>query len=200
MDLITGQPMEILEFLLPGFVAAAVLYSLTSHPKPGAFERVVQALIFTIVVQAVVAVVFLVLHAPGEGGPWIGDGEVLVSVPTAVVLGLMAVHASNKDYLHRLLRRLGITRETSYPSEWYSAFSRHSDCYVVLHLKGERRLYGWPTEWPGLPDEGHFLIEEGEWLRDGGGGESTLLEGIAAVLVPVSEVEMVEFVPSARSE
>ena len=197
----TGQPMEILEFLLPGFVAAAVLYSLTSHPKPSAFERVVQALVFTIVVQAVEAMVFLIFHAPAEGGPWSSDGEVLVSVPVAVVLGLMAAHASNKDYLHRLLRRLGITRENSYPSEWYSAFSRHSDCYVVLHLKGERRLYGWPTEWPGLPDKGHFLIEEGEWLRDdGGGGEPAPHEGIAAMLVPVSEVEMVEFMPSVQSE
>lgn len=198
----TGQSMEILEFLLPGFVAAAVLYSLTSHPKPSAFERVVQALIFTIVVQAVVAMIFLIFQAPAESGSWSSAGEVLVSVPVSVVLGLMAVHASNRDYLHRLLRRLGITRENSYPSEWYSAFSRHSKSYVVLHLKGERRLYGWPTEWPGLPDKGHFLIEEGEWLRDddGGGGEPTPHGGIAAMLVPVSEVEMVEFVPSVQSE
>lgn len=196
-----GQPMEIFELLLPGFVAAAVLYSLTSHPKPSAFERVVQALIFTIIVQAILAMVFLIFHAPAASGPWSRGGEVLVSVPVAVVLGLMAVHASNKDYLHRFLRRLGVTRETSYPSEWYSAFSRHSDCYVVLHLKGNRRLYGWPTEWPGLPDEGHFLIEEGEWLTndDGGGGGSTPIGG-TAMLVPVSEVEMVEFMPSTHSE
>ena len=52
--------MAVLTFLLPGFVAAAVFYSLTSHPKPSNFERVVQALIFTIVVEAVGRSFFLV--------------------------------------------------------------------------------------------------------------------------------------------
>ena len=161
MDLVSGESIRILEFLLPGFVAAAVLYSLTSHPKPSTFERAVQALIFTIVVQVIVTMIFWVVDAITESGPWREAGEVLVSVLVAIALGLIAVHASNNDILHRPLRRFGVTRENSYPSEWYSAFSRHSDCYVVLHLKGERRLYGWPTEWLGRPDEGHFLIEEG---------------------------------------
>ena len=67
--------------------------------------------------------------------------------------------------------------------------------FTVLHLKGERRLYGWPTEWPSRPDEGHFLIEEGEWLDDD--GERRPAEGVAGMVVPASEVEMVEFLSQA---
>lgn len=82
------------------------------------------------------------------------------------------------------------SRETSYPSEWYSAFSRHSDCYVTLHLKGQRRLFGWPQEWPNRPDEGHFRIAEAEWLDD----ETRIpVTGVLAIVIPVDQVEMVEF-------
>lgn len=42
----------LLQFLLPGFVAAWIFHSLSSFPKQSQFERVVQALIFTIIIQA----------------------------------------------------------------------------------------------------------------------------------------------------
>lgn len=58
MSLASSETVSILTFLLPGFVAAAVFYSLTSHTKPSAFERIVQALIFTIFVQVIVTIVF----------------------------------------------------------------------------------------------------------------------------------------------
>ena len=106
----------------------------------------------------------------------------------------MATYISNTDSLHRVLRWLGVTTETSYPTEWYSAFSRHRGCYVVLHLEGERRLYGWPVEWPSAPDNGHFRLAEAEWLtRNEDGQKRVPMEGVSAILIPVAIVEMVEF-------
>ena len=174
----------ILTFLLPGFVAAAIFYSLTSHPKPGAFDRVVQALIFTTIGQAIVALLLVI------DSQWLKNWEPALSVLIAVILGLVASYASNRDTAHRILRRLGVTRETSYPSEWYSAFSRHHGCFVVLHLKGQRRLYGWPEEWPSHPEEGHFRVAEAEWLVE---NERKPATGVSAILIPSGEVEMVEF-------
>ena len=46
--------------LLPGFLAAWVYYGLTAHPKPSPFERVIQALIFTVIVRAL----FIVFRGP----------------------------------------------------------------------------------------------------------------------------------------
>lgn len=82
------------------------------------------------------------------------DHELVSSLLVAILLGLGAAIISNRDVLHEILRHFNVTRETSYPSEWYSAFSRHHDCYVVLHLNGERRLFGWPEEWPSRPETG----------------------------------------------
>lgn len=60
-------------------------------------------------------------------------------------------------------------------------------------LNGGRRLYGWPSEWPSSPKEGHFFIQDGEWLLED--NEREPIEGVVAILISVSEVEMVEFLP-----
>ena len=112
------------------------------------------------------------------------------------MLALMTVCWSNNDTMHRILRRLGITKETSYPSEWYSTFWRLNDCYVVLHLKGERRLYGWPEEWPSQSDRGHFRISEGEWLGENDENDRVSATEVSAILIPANDVEMVEFIKS----
>ena len=185
MDWASNDVIHVLRFLLPGFIAAAVFYSLTSHPKPDAFNRVILALIFTVIGQAITEILLAVC-------PQLMGWELALTVLAAIVLGLGAALASNSDFAHGILRRLKITKETSYPSEWYSSFSRHSNCYVVLHLKGQRRLYGWPEEWPSHPDHGHFRISEAEWLQDAA-GEPIATTGVSATLIPVGEVEMVEF-------
>ncbi len=47
--------LAVVAFLLPGFITAWIFYGLTSHPKPSQFERTIQALIFTFIIQIFVA-------------------------------------------------------------------------------------------------------------------------------------------------
>ena len=47
MDIPDQSVITVLTYLLPGFITAALVYSLTPSPRPIPFERVVQALIFT---------------------------------------------------------------------------------------------------------------------------------------------------------
>ena len=197
MNWASSEIVTILTFLLPGFVATAIFHSLTAHPKPNEFDRIIQALIFTTVVQAIVKGIPLVGSLAGVAPLWTGESEIVVAVLVAVAVAVVAVYASNHDTLLRFLRWIGLTRETSYPSEWYSAFARNPDCYVVLHLKGERRLYGWPEEWPSRPDQGHFRIAEAEWLTEEGRQPIT---GVSVILVPGDEVEVVEFLEMKSSE
>ncbi len=192
MSWASSEVVSVLSFLLPGFVAAAVFHSLTSYPKPNEFDRVVQALIFTIIAQAAVQGIQWMARLVNSEVYWIAEVEILVSVCIAVALAVVIVYLSNHDTLHGLLRRLGVTKETAYPSEWYSTFYRNPDCYVILHLQGQRRLYGWPEEWPSRPDQGHFIIAEGEWLVED--QRILLAEDAVAIVIPAKEVEMVEFI------
>lgn len=86
------------------------------------------------------------------------------------------------------MRAFGITCQTSFSSEWYGTFSRNEG-YVVLHLTGQRRLYGWAEEWPNRPDQGHFVMARAEWLED---GKRTELIGVHRILIRAEDVEMVE--------
>ena len=185
MDWASSDFVGILSFLLPGFVAAWIFHGLTPYPKPPQFERLIHALILTAIVNALVIPTKKV--APDFA--WNEHTTLVLAVSIAFVTGTAFAFLANRDLAHRLLRRLGVTNENSFPSEWYSAFSRHKG-YAVLHLKGGRRLYGWPEEWPSSPEKGHFLMVEAEWLLD---DESRVpLEDVETVVVQVAEVEMIE--------
>lgn len=165
--MISVELINILIFLLPGLLAASIFYWFTAHAKPDTFGQFVQALVFTFIVHILFSIFFSkdpmkLLGSTSLKLNW----DVVCLVGIAVFLGLLFAWISNKDLAHRVSRCIGITKENSYPSEWYSAFSRHSDCFVVLYMVGNRRLYGWPTEWPSKPGQGHFRIEEAEWLPD----------------------------------
>lgn len=97
---------------------------------------------------------------------------------------------SNNDKFHRFLRKLNITKETSYASEWFSAFSSNIT-YVVLHLNDGRRIYGWPREWPTEPSIGHFVLQQASWLDDD--NKQVSLDGVKSILIKGADVDMVEF-------
>ena len=210
-----NEVFNVLVLLLPGFVVAVIYYSFTSNPKPSPFERVIQALVFTAIIQVIAALLpnWFPSHEVDIGAEARWDPVRPAAV--AVFLAFVVVVVVNYDLAHRLLRWLGITRETSYASEWYSAFNRHRGLPVVLHLVGKRRLYGWAEEWPSHPGEGHFRIVEGEWLdseeeSSAGTADASSLEEeggqeedepvVVGTLIPFGEVEMVEFVSRKADE
>ena len=197
MSWASSEAVGILTFLLPGFVAAGIFQSLISNPRPSGFDVVVRALFFTMVVQLVAHLVFWGSDVSGWNIPPDEAWEIVVLVLVSAVLGLISAYVWNNDLLHRPLRRLNVTRQSSYQSAQYSAFAFHRDCYVVLHLKGERRLYGWPREWPSRPDDQHFLVEDCEWLVENG---RKPIPGVSHILIPKSEVEMIEFLPADPNE
>lgn len=61
---------------------------------------------------------------------------------------------------------------------------------MVLHLPGERRLYGWPREWPSSPNKGHFAMNQAVWLEKDG---DIILHEVDTILIAAEDVEMVEF-------
>ncbi len=199
MESASADVIAILRFLLPGFIAAWVFHGLTPFPKPGQFERVVHALILTMLVQVLLVAVEWLLVATGSivsVGRWAASTSLVWSVVLAFAVGLFFSRWANNDTVYRLLRESGFTKLNSYPSEWFFEFSR-SQTYVVLHLAGERRLYGWPEQWPSAPDRGEFSIADAEWLV---GDRRVPLAGVANILVPVDQVEMVEFMGSSIEE
>lgn len=193
MGSVTSNIISILQFLLPGFVAAWIFYSLTSYPKPSQFERVVQALIFTLFIQALVSIAkygLLTIGGYWSIGSWTESSSLIASIIIAIVFGVVFSYFANNDKIHKYLRDKGITRETSFPSEWFGSFLNNVT-FIVLHFNDERRLYGWPIEWPSEPKSGHFLIADPSWIEEG--GKEKRITGVNNILVDVNDVKWVEF-------
>ncbi len=191
MSDIGKDTIQILQYLLPGFLSAWIFYGLTPFAKPSEFERVIQALIFTLIIQTIVFLesLWLVdwLHFWTQER-WATSAQVAAPALTALIVGLVFAAGANNDMFHAVARRLRVTKETSYPSQWYSALATN-EAYVVLQLTDERRLYGWPTEWPSDPREGQFLLQDASWLAKDG---EEPLTGVASIMIDVKDVKWVE--------
>lgn len=190
----SSELISILEFLLPGFVAAWLFYCLTSYAKPSQFERVIQALIFTLFIRgAVVTLEYACLWIGNfwQVGQWTDSSSLVLSIITAITFGLVFSYFANNDKIHGCLRSKKLTRETSFPSEWFGTFLKNVT-YVVLHMHDERRIYGWPIEWPSEPTKGHFVIADPSWLLED--GSEARIVGVANILIDVTDVKWVEFI------
>jgi hypothetical protein len=193
--------------LFPGFVAARILYGLSSYPKPSQFERLAQALVLSFIVRVLAIPEQSILIRIGKYHAitvWDGDSQLLAATITGVAIGLFGSYFAQNDWLYSLARKLKLTTRTAYPSEWFGAFNR-TPRFVVLHLKDTRRILGWPLQWPSDSAIGHFELVKSSWLptaaaqgQDAGGNDrgAAVSTGVNAILVPVAEVTFVEFLES----
>ena len=188
----------VLQYLLPGFVAGAVFYGLTSYYKPSPFERVVQALIFTYLIRGIIEVIGYFIKQYEYTGNWwyqedfLSTLHFLIALPLAIVLGAVMSVFANNDKFHELLRFLKFTKENSFPakSEWKRTFAGNVK-HIVLHLNDDRRIYGWPKEWPTDQKGGYFLLQDVNWL--GEDNEYIPMEGVESMLISSEDVKRVEF-------
>ncbi len=191
--------LALLTQLMPGFLTAWVVYGLTTYTKPSQFERIVQALIYSFIVTALVAVVESLLLLAGrfiQLGTWDHSAEVIASGILAIALGLLFSFFMTNDAFFRQARRLRMTSRTPFPSEWYGAFAARPPRYVVLHLDGGRRITGYPMEWPTEPSSGHFKLTDAAWLDDQ--NNETPLDTNDSILIAAKQVEMVEFLKNIQ--
>lgn len=129
--------------MLPGFVAQALVRTLTTHARQDAFFFTVYALMWGIAAYAVYGLLVL-------GGAWLTD---VFDVPVLVIahwsfrqivstesaaaltfaevagvtivggaLGLFGTHAINRTWLHRAARRLGISKQSGGINIWSGLF------------------------------------------------------------------------------
>jgi uncharacterized membrane protein len=118
--------LALLTQLMPGFLTAWVVYGLTTYTKPSQFERIVQALIYSFMVSALVAVAEPLLLLAGQFvrlGTWDSSAELIASAVLALALGFLLSFFMKNDVFFRQARRLGLTSRTPFPSEWYGAFA-----------------------------------------------------------------------------
>ncbi len=201
MENLTKEVISILQYLLPGFISLWVINGLTSSPKKEKFDQIIQALIFTVLIQAIIESIHLIGKLLSLD-PCPQIPTIVWSVICGLIIGILFSYFINSDKFHWLMRKWKITKQTSYPSEWFGSFLENTT-EIVLHMKDGRRLHGWPKEWPSDPKKGHFLLFKPSWLvkeNEKVKVREVRIEGVENILIDVSDVKWVEFLEKETNE
>ncbi|HDV7149705.1 TPA: DUF6338 family protein [Yersinia enterocolitica] len=192
MESISGEIFTILKYLLPGFVCSWIFHAFTSYPKQAQFERVIQALIFTVFIQACVYLIKPVMIYLGKFksfGIWDSNSHLIWAYIFAVIVGVIFSVFANNDLFHRFLRFCKITSETSFHCEWFGTFKLNQN-YVILHLADDTQVFGWPIEWPSDPSKGHIVLSNPCWVEDHAYVD---MPTVKLMMFNVSQVKWVQF-------
>ena len=102
MNWIAEDAISLLMFLAPDLVVVGIFRSLTSYPPPSVFDQVVQALIFTIIVQTVCGgIVELSERIVGESdASWTTPYPPHLSFPIAATLAVLLAATYGNDAIH----------------------------------------------------------------------------------------------------
>jgi len=168
MEIFTESFLSLFFQLVPGFIASWVFYGLTPIEKPDQLDRVVNALIYSVLIKIFIFILSSLLWFIGDKwisfGLWTENVELIYSVVIAFSFGILLSHATNHDTVHRFLRFLRITLADSYPSQWYEEMINNDESLILLSLLDGRRIYGYAIEKAESPKNGHFVLSPYIWL------------------------------------
>jgi hypothetical protein len=197
---ISKELVALLGFLAPGFIVAWIFYGFTPYEKPSQFERTVQALVFTVIIYALVEFEKSALEVIGtiySVGAWSSNIKITLSILNAIAFGFIISRLVRQDQIHKIATKFGLTRKSGYPNEHYAAFADEPR-WVALYLKDQTRIYGWPIRWPTEGTKGHYLLTQAQrsWidLPDEPPQELDSF-GIHSILITASDVKYIEFIP-----
>ena len=188
--------LNILLFLIPGFISANFLDIIVVRKEKNDFSKVVEALIFSLVIYTIYAIVFKETPVIIEEKSIIFNWESLLFLSIFSVLLPLVLGANiTNDLLMKVVRFLRITKNTSRSSVWLDAFydiKRH----VILNFENGRRIYGWPMYYSKEPDNPYIFLYKPAWVVEAEGTKEQKfieldLEGI--LITPEQKIESIEF-------
>ncbi len=214
----TFQALQVLIFLLPGFVTAGVVNFLFVGRKKTELDKVIQALFYSFVDYSIFALIFgrypdiqplSVVKQISNGIEvyslsYSGVGFLSV-LAISVLVGLIVSFLNTHDLVTRLLRlkwsrkimwlkRIKlppITTRTSRSSIWSDVFHDKGPlAYVIVNLVDGQRIMGWPLYYSDTPDEGSVFLSDAYWIQN---DEKIKIPGPGILVTSNARIESVEF-------
>ncbi len=186
--------LPILVFLLPGFLSSGIVSMLVVRKPRETFDKCIEALIFTTINLAV----FAVGRSGMEMTKWVSfdrrdffsAGNLSLMTAVSVFIGLAWAYEATNEYVFRFLRWLRVTRKTLKVSTWSETFVDNQK-FVIVHLKDDRRIYGWPRFYSDDPSERAVFLENASWLTED--NQYVNQERISILLDKESGILLIEF-------
>lgn len=192
MEGLSAEVLPVLKQLMPGFLAMIVFYWFAEVKKPAFFDKILQALIATTVIQIFVSGVENLCYFVGEHhsfGVWNEASSNWTALVIATVMGLALAFWCNNDTAFRLARFLHITTRAS-QDDTVHIYKALANCGVILHFIDERRLMGYLDAYPSNNQSGIYLVSSPIWITDEKRQDCPETQSI---MIACTDVQWVEF-------
>lgn len=196
---LSQELIPLIQTLIPGFLMTMTFYWFAEVPKPNQFERTLQALVGTAVIQALIYSIEQFSYWAGSFislGTWSVAKANLLGIIVGGVSGAILAYCCNKDLIYSAARRLRITTKAS-TNDITDTYQKLGRLPVVLHFKDERRLMGYVEKFPSNSQNSSFLITQPDWLVE---EKIVNCVGTYAMLINSSDVQWVEFLEGEEPE
>lgn len=168
--MVSLDAIRVLSFLIPGFIASKVFDVLFERPERSEFGRIVEALIFSMLIYTAYAPIMGIspvriedentrqlLYSPA--------GFALLVSLSVIIPGILAGVATNGIHIW-IARKLRLTNRTGKNSVWLDVFESKKN-FVEINLKDGRVFRGWPEYVGSRCDEQWIYLHNPECLVDG---------------------------------
>lgn len=194
------EALGILLVLLPGFAAAYLVQLLAARHKQTELDKVVEALIFSLVLYLLTLPLFgyslPIAWRPGDNNhadTWqifIVWPHLLALAILAVVLGAIYSAFINRNWLTVLFRYLRITERSSRSSVWNDTFPDIQG-FVQVGLSNGKSVIGWIRKYSDEDEAHELFLEDAAWIDSD--GKDVPIHGPGILLTNNSGIEYVMF-------
>lgn len=194
MEIATFEALQILLFLIPGFISIAIFNACVYRKKQKPFDQIVFAATFCMFDYTVYISIFnkTPVSLTVNNSQVIYNYEVIsfwILIGVSVVTPLLFAFCVHNDFPLRVLRRLGITRNTLRDSVWLDVFL-NKQRHIIINFKNGRRIYGWPMHYSNNPKSSYIYLYKPSWISD---GKFIDLDIDGILITPEQEIETIEF-------
>ncbi|MFH1859834.1 MAG: DUF6338 family protein [bacterium] len=190
----TFQSLQILIFLIPGFIAATIFNVLVVRKERKEFEKIIEALIFSMLIYTIYSLV--------SGSSPVALNQIkgtitysynsnsflclgLLSIGIPVILSFLITN----DWHMKLARGLRVSRKTARSSVWFDVFCDIRKP-IIINFENGRRIYGWPKYYSDEPETPYIFLLKPAWIQE---GKYVDLNVKGILITPEQKIESIEF-------
>jgi hypothetical protein len=209
MTNLTDEALRVVITLLPGFLSVKIKDFFTTAGARGPFDQLMEVVAFSVANYLFAGAGYVLLswclslfaadvhslapavEPPGSLMDLTLPAYLYVLATSSVVLGVLTGVVVGHDFHYRSARRLRLTNRTGRLEVWQDAFADIQGNWVVVHLRGGRRLIGWPLYYSERGDSPSVFLKDAAWVDDR--GEETVITGEGILVTGLGSIEAVEF-------
>lgn|GEM_PF-5970834 len=180
-------------YLLPGFLGAMLYDYLSERDKPTNFDRIIDALVLTLVSSVLVHLCFGVPLLPTIKvddhtavtdivSLFISKNILYISL-CSVVISIIFSFLNNYGIIYYVLRFIKFTYKNGNLDVWYDTFCKHQGYWICIRYSDGRSLVGWAKFYSSYGKPRELFIAEANWWEPNPDGTITASEVLPGVYI-----------------